>query len=289
MVADSANVFSLLGDETRLEILAILSESQSSVVSFSTLYEHVGMEDSGQFNYHLSQLVPKFVAKTDEGYRLTSAGRRIARAVEAGYYTESAVIDPFDIEGVCLFCEQRALQASYTDEQFHIGCTACDESILDVFAPPSLVRGRTPAQALAAFERWSNGRVQQAHRHELCPYCGGPIERTLRTDLEKDRYDVLPAFECKVCTGTVTTSFGALAVADPVVEAFERSRDVQDRNRNYWEREQFVTEHHTTILSEEPWRVEVAFPATEEICRVVIDDQHRIVRTELETRDGQSP
>lgn len=280
IVASSADVFSLLGDEVRLEIISVLSTVSESPLSFSTLHDHVGLSDSGQFNYHLSKLVPHFVSKADSGYKLTSAGRRVARAVSAGYYTQSVELEPFETNGICVFCGERGLRASYTDEQFHIDCPACEESILRVNAPPSLVRGRDPETALSAFDRWSQSRVEQASRHDFCPYCGGAVAPTHQEDHPLERFSVLPVFSCQVCSGTITTSYGALAAADPVVESFTERHGGEQRN--YWEIEQYVTDRYVEHLSAEPPRVRVTFPAGEERCRVTINEAHEIVRTEIE-------
>lgn len=281
VVASSADVFSLLGDEVRLEIISVLSAVSESPLSFSTLHDHVGLSDSGQFNYHLSKLVPHFVSRTESGYALTSAGRRVARAVSAGYYAQSLEIEPFTTESLCVFCGERGLRASYTDEQFHIDCPACDEAILRVNAPPSLIRGRNPDEALAAFDRWSQSRVEQAAHHEFCPYCGGAVEPTHQDNHPLERFAVLPVFACQVCGGEITTTYGALAASDPVVESFlERHGDEQPRN--YWEREQYVTDRYVEQLSTDPLRVRVTFPADTERCCVTINERHEVIRTEID-------
>lgn len=278
---DSAEVFSLVGDDVRLEIIAALSDSGPRAVSFSDLHEQVGLRDSGQFNYHLTKLVPHFVSKTDEGYQLTSAGRRVARAVASGFYTDSPEIAPFAVDGGCIHCGERGLEASYADEQFHIACRECERTIIRVDAPPSIVRGRTPTEALDAFERWSRTRVQLAHVDELCPACAGPIERTLTTEHDGPS-EVLPRFECRVCGGTIVTSFGALATRVPAVRAFHESHDIDTQSVYYWEMDQFVTDEHVEILSTGPWRLQVSFHVDDESCRVVMDETHTVRRVTIE-------
>ena len=74
--------FGLLGNETRVDVLrglwgvdgGDLPTGSDGVLSFSELQRRVGVGNSGQFTYHLSQLVPHFVRETDEGYRLSRAG-----------------------------------------------------------------------------------------------------------------------------------------------------------------------------------------------------------------------
>lgn len=77
------DAFAVLGNETRLEILRSLSDADGPV-SFSDLREHVGMRDSGQFNYHLDKLVGHFVTQADDGYALRQAGDRVIEAILSG-------------------------------------------------------------------------------------------------------------------------------------------------------------------------------------------------------------
>jgi DNA-binding transcriptional ArsR family regulator len=66
-------VFSALGDETRLRILlelaAVANErGVGAGLSFSELRQRVGVEDSGRFNYHLDTLSGGFITKRDGQY-----------------------------------------------------------------------------------------------------------------------------------------------------------------------------------------------------------------------------
>lgn len=65
---------SILGNETRIAILRVLGSADEEVVPFSTLRKRVGIEDSGQFNYHLNQLAGHYIRHTPDGYALCQAG-----------------------------------------------------------------------------------------------------------------------------------------------------------------------------------------------------------------------
>lgn len=280
---DSAAVFSLLGDELRLEIITALHEH--APLSFSELYDRVSLEDSGGFNYHLSQLRPHFVTKRDGAYVLTAAGQRIARAVAAGFYTDAPEVSPFEVDGKCTACGESALVASYADERVRIECTACDETVVRVSVPPSLFREREPRAALEAFDQWGSNQVSQA-RNGLCPDCGGWIEQTITwTPPEETPFAVLPTFECGVCGRHVITSFGALAARDPRVQAFHERHGINLDDRHYWEVEQFVTDEYDEILSEDPLQVQVTFEAGDEVCRVVLGADHEIQDIEIHPRE----
>jgi DNA-binding transcriptional ArsR family regulator len=84
--ADATDAFALLSDETRVSILQSLAAAEASpedpdALSFSELRTRVGVRDGGLFNYHLRKLRGQFVEKTDDGYRLTTEGRRVESLV----------------------------------------------------------------------------------------------------------------------------------------------------------------------------------------------------------------
>lgn len=280
---DPAEAFSLLGNATRLEVVTTLRDSSvKTPLPFSRLYDRIDIDDSAQFNYHVQRLVPHFVSKTDDGYELTSAGRRIARAVAAGTYTQSSTLEPFQIDGTCYACGAASLRASYDeDELFRIECRDCDELILGVRAPPSLVRGRTPEAFVEAFDRWSQSQVTQAVRG-LCPDCGGAVEPGVTTDTrETIQFDALARFRCVVCDRIVLTSFGGIAARHPTVESFHRERDQSLQNRPYWEIPQLIAGDHVEIVSREPWLIEVSFFADGDTCRVEIGEDLEVVETTI--------
>ena len=72
---------SLLSNETRIAILHVLASAEEEVVPFSTLQKRVGIEDSGQFNYHLNRLAGYYVRHTADGYALRKAGTDALEAI----------------------------------------------------------------------------------------------------------------------------------------------------------------------------------------------------------------
>jgi len=289
---DSADAFSLLGDQTRLRIVSVLHDDQADApIQFSALYERVDVGDSAQFNYHLKRLTPHFVTKVgDGGYELTAAGRRLARAVAAGTYTDSPHLDPFEIDGTCYACGERALRAAYADETFAIDCRACGETLLDVQAPPTVVRDREPRAVVDAFDRWSRAQVRQATRG-VCPDCGGAVEPSvMESEREAIEFEHLAAFDCRVCGRRAVTSFGGVASRTPEVEQFHRRRGASLRERPYWEIPQYVAGDHVRVVSRDPWSVRVSFFADGDACHVEIDGDLAVDRIEIvpgETPDGE--
>lgn len=285
----AAEAFALLGDANRVEILRVLDRaSRGEALAFSDVYAETDLTDSAQFNYHLKKLAPQFVTKTDGGYRLTTAGWRVARAVAAGRYHGRATVDPVEVEGACRHCGAGRLEASYEDESLSIDCLDCGESVLSVGFPPSGVADRTPREMLDAFDRWSRLQVEQA-RSGVCPSCAGKTAGAVTDDVSDDLgFDVLAQFACGVCDREMLTSFGALAYRIPPVRRFHRRRGVDLRDRPYWQIPQFVTDDHTTVHSRDPWRVGVAFHVEGETCRVTFDGDLSILDVTADDPAGAS-
>ncbi|WP_440990424.1 DUF7351 domain-containing protein [Haloarchaeobius baliensis] len=282
----AAAAFSLLGDASRLAILDALHEARGTPLAFAELHRRVDVRDSAKFNYHLKQLRPRFVAKGDDGYELTAAGRRLARAVSAGTYTDEQRLEPFDIDGDCIDCGAAALSAAYEDERFTVTCDDCDATVLAVRVPPTVVRGRDPDEVVDAFDRWSRLGTELAAQG-LCADCGGVVEPSVTEDVhESIRYDALAVFDCTVCGRRTMTSFGALANRHPAVERFHRERDASLRDRPYWEVSQYVTDEHVEYVSRDPWRVRVRFHADGDTCLVELDGDLDVVRTEVVAGDS---
>jgi ribosomal protein S27E len=280
-----AEAFSLLGDPTRLEIVTELHAASDTPVEFSDLYDRVDVGDTGRFNYHRDELVPHFVRRTKAGYELTAAGERIARAVAAGTYTEDPVVDPRPVDGDCRECGATRLVAGYRDERFRIECRDCDALLLGVQVPPSVVRGRDPAELPAAVDRWARAQVDQACRG-LCPDCGGPVEPSVAEDLhESIAFDAVAAFDCPVCGRRVMTSFGGVAARDRRVRAFHRERDAALRDRPYWQVPQFVDGEGVDVRSRDPWRVTVTFRAAGDRCRATVDGSLTVTDVSVDAAD----
>lgn len=265
-----AAAFSALADSTRLEILRQLDSLSGRCQSFSALHRAVGVDDSGQFNYHLSRLRPQFVEKGEEGYRLTAAGRQVVRAVAAGRFTTDARLAEFEHDSTCHHCDS-ILLVSYHDERLRFRCPCCDEVVLNVRFPSSGVRERRPDAVVDAFAQFSYHRVTQA-RDGVCPNCSGPTDGTV-TDEVPSSIDKPAAitFECAVCRGTVVTSFGGVATYDSGVRSFHRERGIDLDDGYYWELPQCLSGEFTEITSTDPWRATVHFPVDDDVCRATFE------------------
>ena len=167
--------FSILGDETRLTILKALGEA-GAPLAFSELFDRVDYDDPSNFNYHLKKLSGHFVHKTDDGYALRQAGRRIVEAVLAEAVPDDVEMTRTRVDQPCFLCGA-PIAISY--QQAHLGlyCSDCDGTrnesssttvgrrvdrtdllgLLDL--PPAGVPDRTPTEILHAANWWTTSEA----------------------------------------------------------------------------------------------------------------------------------
>ena len=215
--------FAILGDETRLNIIRVLWQTgalheyddideSASTISFSELRRHVNIGDNGRFNYRLSKLVPQFVRKTDGGYRLSGAGKRLARTV-ATVAGEHDVEITGEVETDCPVCGA-AVTATYEDQWLRFTCTECtgvfgdaapEGALLNApFPAPGLV-GRTPDEALAT-ELYRCMLDLTSMMQGVCPGCASAVSGTLSVC---DGHDPTHDRPCRAC-GTPFVAWGDL-------------------------------------------------------------------------------
>lgn len=212
------DAFAALGNETRMEILHALGEADGPL-SFSELRDRIGMRDSGQFNYHLDTVVGHFAGKTDEGYELRPAGRRVVEAVLSGAVTVDPVLEPTRVDEPCPLCGAPTAVA-FSRQRLDHYCTACaghygpaDESVpaseesdgaggsvstgdgaddageygyLGSFQlPPAGLQGRTANEVFAAASTWGILELL-AVASRVCPRCSASLTTSTRVCEDHD-------------------------------------------------------------------------------------------------------
>jgi DNA-binding transcriptional ArsR family regulator len=202
--------FGLLGNDTRVEILRTLGAADGPL-AFSELHDRVGLRDSGQFNYHLDRLTGHFVGRTDEGYALRQAGRRVIEAVLSGAVTDAPEGELTRTDWACHYCGA-PIAVQYREERVRIYCTGCEGTYGDasraggpevppeygylgsLLLPPAGVEGRTPGEMVRAAWTWGNLEAM-AMASGLCPRCSAAIEHDVRVCEDHDATDGL----CERC------------------------------------------------------------------------------------------
>ncbi|WP_332897260.1 ArsR/SmtB family transcription factor [Haladaptatus sp. CMSO5] len=278
-ITEPAEVFATISNETRLAILEALWEAETRHVSFTELNRAVGMKDSAQFNYHLRQLLGRFVHKSDDGYKLTYAGKHVLRTLISGRFTDQISIDPFSIPGTCVGCGE-PLVASYADEVLAVRCSACERLHSGYPFPPAAVQGRTHKEMLDSYNRWVRHLYSLA-ADGVCPECGSQMKSKLVDGQQcLPELQIAVGHECVQCQSHVTAAIGMNLLYQPDVVSFYRDHDIDLGNVPYWELPWCVGDEHTTVIADDPWRARVAITLGDEELRVTVDDDISVVAVE---------
>lgn len=224
-------VFSLLGNETRVRILQTLGECETPL-SFTELRERVGIAAGKEFHYHLDKLVGYFVAKNEDGYSLREPGRRIVKAIYAGTTTEVPTLERVGIDHLCQLCGS-PIEVQYSHGRVEVFCSACDglwtkdgsspEGYLGArYLPPAGIHGRRPGAVYRTAWLWTHRKILSV-ACGVCPNCSATLREHVEVCESHEpspdrcsacgrRYAIRVHFQCQHCIfeegGT-----GAVAVA----------------------------------------------------------------------------
>ena len=248
--------FGALGNGTRMTILRVLADADGPL-PFSELRDRVGMEDSGQFNYHLDKLVGHFLARTDAGYELRKPGDRVVEAVLSGAVTEAPTLELTEVDEQCFRCGG-GVKVGFREERVEAYCTQCDGMYGEGFAetasmraadddeeygylggfdlPSAGLRDRTPMEALETAYVWARMESFVAACGS-CPRCAAPVEESTIVCEDHDaadglceachsRYAVLREWRCTNCTRWAGHPLYFKCLTDTAVAAFMLTRGV---------------------------------------------------------------
>ncbi|MEM4780484.1 MAG: helix-turn-helix domain-containing protein [Halalkalicoccus sp.] len=282
-------VFAALADETRLAILQTLWESNVETVSFSELRRTVGMRDPGQFNYHLGKLVGRFVTRTDEGYRLTQAGKHVNGAIGSGMYTVQGAIDSIELDHSCRVSGERLL-LRYEYETLRIKCDGCPScpSGWEAPIPPAVFAEYDRDEIPAVVSRYLR-TISQHAINGFCPYCNGQMEPSVRgpeaidmDPVSSEELSEIPGnsprdhpevrFDCQRCgAGAKLALDHALLLSDPAVVSFHHENGIVLREQPVWEFSELSPER-VEIEHRNPIRVGVTFRVDGSVITVLVDE-----------------
>jgi len=295
---DPEEAFGLVANELRFGIVEALWDARTegtTPLSFSDLRERVGLRDSGQFNYHLSKLTPRFVRQVEDGYQLTYAGQQVVGAAVSGTYTDADVtVDPVTA-GDCPQCAA-TIEAEYDQGSIVIDCVDCDLTVTDGLpAPPVLAAHHDPDELPAVFDRLVRTRIRTL-TEGFCSLCGGPVDSTPLAFLAADEHGFDAAgtdqgededgtagvaYQCRACDREIYSVVAACVLDHPAVAGAYHDNGVDLRQTPVWELE-WVGDADTTVESESPPRLVVSFEVGDETVRVTVDDDCRVVESERE-------
>ena len=294
--AEPPEVFTALSDGTRLAILQALWEGDDAGMTFSELRTAVGGRESGGFNYHLGELVGRFVIKNDGTYRLTQAGKHVCGSIASGIYTARGTLDPIDLNDRCETSGD-TLRIEYGNETIRIGCDSCSScpSGWSVPAPPSVFAGYDIEGIPDVVDRYIRTVSRQA-LNRFCPYCNGRMEPTVQPSAatnasppspsngseDTSRFSGQPVvrFDCRRCGADAGLALDhALLLANPTVANFYYEHDVVVQKRPIWRFSELSPES-TTIVTGNPLHIDVTFRVGTSSLTVRVDETFAVSRSD---------
>lgn len=280
---DVANAFDLIGHPDRLSIVEVLINARRSDgdphVRFTDLRDRSRIDDTGRFNYHLERLRGTFVAKTDEGYRLSGYGRRLMAPMMGGGYDADSAPDPIETPGTCHECGG-ALRIRPDETILQVVCEAGHVVNRGLIGYPGIVRDRQPADASRALGLLNRQGVERALAG-VCPTCHGPIDGEIAA-VEAGNYYAFKA-PCDACGNQFAATVGACVLTRPAVASFLQDRGIDVRRVVPWSLP-FVAPGSERLDSRDPFRLSIDVTGDDASLTVTVDRAATVVSTNRHAR-----
>lgn len=230
------------------------------------------MDDSGQFNYHLNQLVGSFVRRTEDSeYELTYAGQRVIGAIFSGTFNQRGTSLSFKLDTICSVCES-ALLAEYKHERVTISCPTCEEVISAFGFPPGAFANRSHDELARSFHSWIQSYTVSVFGG-LCPNCAGRMYGSIIDDSEYfyEEQEVGIEYRCERCNESSVSSIGIHLLSHPAVYAFHYNHGINLSETALWELP-WLREEDPIVLSRDPWRIETTLELDGDYLKIVADE-----------------
>lgn len=290
--------FNVVGDETRIQILQALGEADKPL-SYSDLLDRIDYE-STNLHYHLKQLSDHFIQKTEDGYALRQAGRKVVVAVLSGAMTGDPVLERTPVEAVCPLCGGN-IEMRYHQWNIVLYCTdyggtrggsspiveawadPADDVLGHMALPPAGVYDRTPTELLAAAEVWTVTEALSWARG-VCPRCSAQIDATVhvcedhkltdgRCEACDQRFSVTLHVRCTNCITEGEVAFGTYLLGAPDLMAFMIDHGIDPLRPDGFH----VSALDETILSTDPFEGRFTFTADDDTLTLTVDDDLSVV------------
>lgn len=291
-------VFSVLGDETRLGILHTLAQADGPC-AFSELYDASGYDDPSNFNYHLDKLVGQFVRKSDDGYVLYETGAQVVEAMLSGTMTTRPRLERTPVERPCPGCGG-PIAVSYSEGHVWVHCAECsrerenssslamwqdqdDDVASGLSLPPAGVHEREPEELLRAAELYATKEAHAVVRG-ICPSCAARVELSVETcddhDVSDGRCDAcereksaMLRSDCTNCImgGTVTLTVYLLRSVDLLEFMAEHGIDPVAPDHACF------ANFDETIIATDPFEARYTFTANDDSLTLIVDDELSVV------------
>jgi hypothetical protein len=289
----AADVFRLLSDEIRLDILRTVAVAQHenrrtgvAALSFSEIYDRVDVDDTSKLSYHLGELTGTLLRKHGDGYAFTHAGEQMVRFVLAENYRQPGQVGPIETDGGCLFCGGTTLRATLEDQYFMMHCTACDRPAHAYRVRPAQVRSRTGDELIEAVIREQTGDLLKTRRG-VCPDCAGRLETQILTAEEhpasgEAAVSYATVSDCQDCLRMLSLPLPTAAAYHPESISFHWDHGVDVLGAGPWEFNRYIHDGRWTAdrVGTDPDEYRVTLRRDVATLQLVLDEAGEVTRTE---------
>lgn len=277
--SSSTEIFGLVSNSTRLEILQMLVNAYNSSptdpwLDYTELREETEIRDKGNFNYHLDQL-GDLVVKRPKGYMISSLGMHVICAVATGHFDSEWTWGPMDVPGECPFCDN-SVHLRYEDGMLHLRC-GTDEHSMALSASPSLLDTHSEESVLERIAFMGYHQVALV-RQNICSGCQSYVDGKIHFG------DVQPAHyhyhaECHHCG--IQNGFPVGMIVLPLREVIdffsEHGTDV--RSTPFWTLG-FCKPGRETVLSTDPFRLRIDIEQEGETLSVTLNREGTVISSD---------
>ncbi|WP_336325825.1 helix-turn-helix domain-containing protein [Halovenus sp. HT40] len=274
--AELKETFATIGNETRAEILRILGQQPHTERSFSELRAELDEQiDSGQFNYHLQQLLGQFVSEGEDGYTLRPEGVILYRLIRTGSFTQELHLDPFDTGFECHFCGT-VVQARYETGVLEMECPGCESPYGRARLPPSAIDPAEPESALTLIDQYLRQEIL-ALSNRVCPFCVNELDTTFLPGDEvwtdgASNLDLFVEYRCDHCGNRHYLTVGLSLLYNSSLIAFFEDHGVDITTVHQWELEFAMTDRAITVEDTDPWEVTLRVTQDNDTCVLTVDE-----------------
>ena len=294
--------FVALGNEIRIEILRALEDADAPL-AFSELRDRVGVDDPGQFNYHLGKLAGHFVRKDEDGYALRTAGTRIIESVLSGAVTDAPVLEPTRLDAPCPYCGAD-VEVSYREERLLTRCTECPGSFVGSDAssvpfgtialfdlPPVGLEDRSPREVLETAFRWTHLEYLTLAAG-ICPRCSGTVEHSVTVCEDHEpaetrlcercngRFAVDATVNCTTCPKYRRGVPSVFLISKTEVSRYLTDHGINPANPSWDRAPPAVMNYDEAISKMDPFEVRLTFELDGDELTITVDDTLSIVAVE---------
>lgn len=262
--------FSAISNEIRLNILEALWMHGDAI--FIDLFELTDLEDTGQFTYHLNQLLEQFVYKSGDHYKLTNAGREIVMTVLTHVEGENALQTPFALDVHCHSCGGEVIARSHGD-WLRIDCSSCEKLYASYPVPSVGLHHHDAADFLSVFDQRLRRKNALVHRG-ICPNCTESMNSAIIPDAEPEPGLPFVFFHrCAYCLLEMYTVPATCLLEHPAVISFYHEQGLDLFDIPHWELDWMFHGDRIEVIHESPLEYTVTIEVECGRLRATLDEE----------------